>query len=207
MVTKSLTLLAVIGLMFVQPARAAFVDDLVDEAASYIASNPKQFDTPMPVAVQTMNTMLGGAQSLDQVKPARLQTIYTMAAMLLQNRCPISGGVLVQQGAMTTEGKANAITPAYLQFVNTMLLPTDEDDEVLIRYQAVGKTATAKLSALAPNTRMLAQILIYGTLYGDPVAIRIANRKLEHLSAKDAKVLQSAMGVVRDAHLPELYHE
>lgn len=143
-----------------------------------------------PIAAQRLDRMLAtdyrARGSIATERDRRLKGLYAQAATLILNGYPIAGGTLVVIARQEPAFTRSPVGPAYMQFVNAMLAPTGEQDDL----SALSRRAAAARAALAPvrpELRMGADLAVMGALYEDTVAQQAGNVALQRQGATKAE--------------------
>lgn len=130
---------------------------------------------------------------------ARLKLLYTQAAHLLMNSGAIAGGTLIVIARHEPAFARSPCGPAFSAFVDAMLAPTDEGDDVLADYAKRAAKARTVLSKLRPELQMAGQLRVMGAIYDDDVAVDAGTTalKLQQASAAEKAIIDAALQAAR----------
>lgn len=170
---------------------------LIDAAGAQYRSH---FKVAPAQAVRQMDEMLV-QQYLAQgtiagEKNAYLKTLYHRAAALLLNGYPIAGGTLIGVARSRGDFAKSPAGAGYAAFVDGMLSPTDEDDDVLADYLSRAKKAQAVLNKeLRAPLRVVGALWVVGAIYDDPIAAEAGRAGFIALRGtnKEIRVVEKAL--------------
>jgi len=159
----------------------------------------QSFKTPSAAAIVRMDSLLtsyGARGRLASEPDAQLRVLYGRAAELLMNGHAIAGGTLVAVARSTPSFARSPSGAALGAFVDAMLQPT-EDDEDLAQMQGRSKRAAAALAALRDDLRWYATLWVMGSIYRDAVAVDAGRGGVDAMraSASERRVIEQALAV------------
>lgn len=148
------------------------------------------------VRMDSLLTSYGAKGRLANEPDAQLRLLYGRAAELLMNGQAIAGGTLVAVARSTPSFARSPSGAALGAFVDAMLQPT-EDDEDLAQMKGRGKRAAAALAALRDDLRWYATLWIMGAIYRDVVAVDAGRAGVDAMmaSAAERRVIEQALAV------------
>ena len=174
----------------------ADVSQLIEEATvPYRAT----FQVSLAQAVEHMDGILKQYHSRGSIKAepdANLKSLYFRAAHLILNGYPIAGGTLISLARTSSAFAGSPAGRAFAAFVDAMLAPSSEPDDILGDYKRRADKALAiVIAGLRPELHLTSALWVVGVIYDDAIAVDAGRTGVARTGVTEAEdaVLQRAL--------------